>query len=329
MEAALNSSLGRTVLGPSVLKIGRAADNTLVIQDPQASSHHTEIAPGFGGTSYQVTDLGSTNGTFVNEQRLAPNSPHTLNPGDVIRIGSTTMTYETSEAAGYAPTMAASAPMPSYEPTIAVSDPFAQAAPPVFQQPQAYPNYPTPAPAQPAYPQPGYPQAQPMYPQQGYPQQGYPQPSYPQPGGFGQPSMPPPQKKSNPGLFIVIAVILVLIVGGGGAYFYIQAQPSPQKTLQTFCSALKAGDYQTVYNQYSSRVQNQLSEAQFAGFLKLGLDLSGGITACTVSNVVQDSSTTAHGSVTTTTGNGKTTTGTTPLVLEKGAWKIDTNTNGN
>ena len=75
MEAALNSPLGRAALGQIPFRIGRAPDNTLVIIDPQASGHHTEVAPGFDGNNYQVTDLNSTNGTFVNEQRLAPNMP--------------------------------------------------------------------------------------------------------------------------------------------------------------------------------------------------------------------------------------------------------------
>lgn len=367
MEAALNSSLGRTVLGPGVLRIGRATDNTLVIQDQQASSHHTEITPGFGGASYQIIDLGSTNGTFVNEQRLTPSNPRILNPGDVIRIGSMNLTYEMSGAgAGYDPTVAASGPNysptvaasgpnysptvaasgPNYSPTVAASGPtyeapdpsaqtVAQTAPPAFQQPPAYGNYPTPAQPSytppPVYPQPqaAYPQEQPMYAAQpAYAQQGYPQPGYPQPGGFGQVGMPP-QRKSNKGLFIAIAVILVLIVGGGGAFFYVQSLSSPQKTLQAYCNALKAGDYQTAYNQFSSTVQSRISETQFAGLLRLGIDLEGGMKDCTVTNVTQDSSTTAHGTLTYTFGNGKTNTGNGPLILENGTWKLDESAPGN
>lgn len=432
MEAALNSSLGRTVLGPSVLRIGRATDNTLAIQDQESSSHHAEITPSFGGNSYQIIDLGSTNGTFVNEQRLTPHSPRVLAAGDVIRIGSTSLTFEMSgSAASYAPTVSAndpiiaasaptvagsvpnfgasapnygssaptvagsapnfgssdptvaasapnfggsapnygasaptvagsapnfgaSAPTPNYEPTISASDPFAQTVaqttPPAFQQPPAYGNYTVPAQPSytppPTYPQPqvAYPQEQPMYPQSPtpYPQPSYPQPEYSQPG-FGQPSYPQPgypqpgfnqpemyqQKKSRTGLFIAIAVILILIVGGGGTFFYIQSLPSPQKTLQAYCNALKAGDYQTAYNQFSSRVQSQISEAQFAGLLKLGLALEGGVKDCTVTNVTQDSSTTAHGTLTYTFGNGKVNSGDGPLILENGSWKIDTSNTNN
>src|ERR1700688_2359171 len=107
MEASLNGPLGHTALGQGTLKIGRAPDNTLVISDPQASAHHAEITPGFDGNSYQVIDLGSTNGTFVNDQRLAANAPRQLNTGDVMGIGALRFTYEASS--GYAPTVMASA----------------------------------------------------------------------------------------------------------------------------------------------------------------------------------------------------------------------------
>src|SRR5690242_17902716 len=125
MEATLNSSLGRQMLGQTPLRIGRAPDNTLVINDPQSSSHHAEIAPGFDGNSYQITDLNSTNGTFVNEQRLPPNMPRPLTSGDVIRIGNTNFNYEVS-GLGYAPTVAAAPP--NYEPTVAAppQDPYQQ-----------------------------------------------------------------------------------------------------------------------------------------------------------------------------------------------------------
>jgi len=97
MEAVLQSSLGRTVLGPGVLTIGRALDNQLVVNNPTASSHHAEIRPGVQG--YSLTDLGSTNGTFVNEQKLDPHIPRLLRGGDRIRIGDTIFTCEAGRPA--------------------------------------------------------------------------------------------------------------------------------------------------------------------------------------------------------------------------------------
>ncbi len=38
-------------------------------------------------TGYEIIDLESTNGTWINEQRLAPNKPYTLTSGSMIRLG--------------------------------------------------------------------------------------------------------------------------------------------------------------------------------------------------------------------------------------------------
>lgn len=92
MEAALNGPQGRIVLGPTPLTIGRTPSNQLVVNDPKASSHHAEIRP--DGQGYSITDLGSTNGTFVNGQRLIPHMARQLNNGDAIRIGDVQYSYE-------------------------------------------------------------------------------------------------------------------------------------------------------------------------------------------------------------------------------------------
>ena len=92
MEASLNGSLGRIALEFARLTIGRSQDNGLVVNDLKASSHHAEIRP--DGSSYSVVDLNSTNGTFVNEQRLNPGASRLLQPGDTIRIGDTKFSFE-------------------------------------------------------------------------------------------------------------------------------------------------------------------------------------------------------------------------------------------
>lgn len=80
-----------TPLSPTkVLKIGREPDATLYINHFAVSHHHAEITYATG--CYLLRDLGSKNGTFLNDNRLEPFSVHVINPGDQIRIG-TVMVY--------------------------------------------------------------------------------------------------------------------------------------------------------------------------------------------------------------------------------------------
>jgi general secretion pathway protein E len=70
-------------LGKEPVTIGRHPDNTIPIADDLASRFHCAVEPdGVGGWS--VRDLGSRNGTKVNDQRV---KEVRLNPGDVLRIG--------------------------------------------------------------------------------------------------------------------------------------------------------------------------------------------------------------------------------------------------
>ena len=187
MEAALNSPYGRTILGPASVTIGRSPDNQLVINDPQASSHHAQIYP--DGQGYLLVDLGSTNGTFVNEQRLISHSPRMLNAGDVVRIGNTSFSYEAIGAPQDGQTEPGQYGGPAYEPTV------------ISQVAQAYP------------------QQLPDY-------QGYIPPA-PQPYAPGQVGFPnyagtavQPQKRSRLGLWIALVVIALLVVAGELAATY-------------------------------------------------------------------------------------------------------------
>lgn len=65
------------------LTIGRDASNGVAINDAEVSRKHSRLS--FQGGKYVVEDLGSTNGTFVNGQRLA--GPMVLKPGDVVSLG--------------------------------------------------------------------------------------------------------------------------------------------------------------------------------------------------------------------------------------------------
>jgi pSer/pThr/pTyr-binding forkhead associated (FHA) protein len=92
MEAALIGAPGRILLGSTKVTIGRTQDNMLVVPDPKVSSHHAEVRP--EGAFFSIVDLGSTNGTFVNEQRIDRNVPRLLQPGDILRVGDTKFTFE-------------------------------------------------------------------------------------------------------------------------------------------------------------------------------------------------------------------------------------------
>jgi len=74
------------------LSIGRAEDNDLRLDDLKASRHHARIRRDATQEAYVLTDLGSANGTWVNEVRLA--APHSLSHGDRITIGDTEIRYD-------------------------------------------------------------------------------------------------------------------------------------------------------------------------------------------------------------------------------------------
>jgi predicted component of type VI protein secretion system len=90
-----------------VATIGRDVNNDVVINDAEVSRNHGRLTEQSGG--YLIEDLASTNGTFVNGQRLI--GPKLLNPGDVVGLGET-IVIEYSFVADAGATVVASAPPP-------------------------------------------------------------------------------------------------------------------------------------------------------------------------------------------------------------------------
>jgi len=73
------------------LTIGRANNNDVALPtDEYASSRHARVEPRRDGV--WVSDVGSTNGTFVNGIRLT--RERRLAPGDVVRVGETDFRFE-------------------------------------------------------------------------------------------------------------------------------------------------------------------------------------------------------------------------------------------
>ena len=68
--------------------IGRLPESDVTVPDPGVSRRHAEIRRENGG--YLVADLGSTNGTMVNEARV---SERTLEDGDRITVGGTVLEF--------------------------------------------------------------------------------------------------------------------------------------------------------------------------------------------------------------------------------------------
>jgi hypothetical protein len=83
--------------------VGRdPASAALVVNDPEASRRHASLIP--EGQSINVEDLGSTNGTFVNGEKLV--GARVVVPGDRLRIGTTVLEValaSSGAAAAYAP----------------------------------------------------------------------------------------------------------------------------------------------------------------------------------------------------------------------------------
>jgi len=62
--------------------IGRVEDNTFQIAEPSVSSHHCEVL--LRGSDVLIRDLNSTNGTFINGEKV---TEKVIKPGQILRLG--------------------------------------------------------------------------------------------------------------------------------------------------------------------------------------------------------------------------------------------------
>ena len=73
-----------------VITIGRSEDNDRVILDPCTSRHHLQVIQHDDG-HFTLSDFGSSNGTFINGQKISGEVP--LTDIDIVRIGNTTIPW--------------------------------------------------------------------------------------------------------------------------------------------------------------------------------------------------------------------------------------------
>jgi hypothetical protein len=89
---AITAGPGRGKVYPlsatSATSVGRARANDVVLEDETVSAQHFRIRPEDG--RFALHDLGSTNGTKVNDRRV---SRHPLSDGDVVRVGDTSLEF--------------------------------------------------------------------------------------------------------------------------------------------------------------------------------------------------------------------------------------------
>jgi predicted component of type VI protein secretion system len=125
-------------LTKEVSLMGRDVSNEIILGDAEISRQHARLTRTPGG--YVLEDLGSTNGTFVNSERLMV--PRVLNPGDLVALGeNVSLTFDTATPEAVA-TVASGVAQPKEDAAAPglVAPPLAAAAPaPPAQEPAKAP----------------------------------------------------------------------------------------------------------------------------------------------------------------------------------------------
>ena len=78
--------------------LGRAADNLVVLTDASVSGKHCAVIR--RGRQFLLRDLGSTNGTRLNDVTI---TEHQLSPGDVFMAGDVELAFDGDDAEAYVP----------------------------------------------------------------------------------------------------------------------------------------------------------------------------------------------------------------------------------
>jgi hypothetical protein len=84
-------------LSSPVVRVGRAPQNDLVLDDDSVSSKHARLE--FSEGAWRVIDLDSTNGTYVDDVRLAPEVLTPIPPGSLVAFGGVRLEFRPDEEA--------------------------------------------------------------------------------------------------------------------------------------------------------------------------------------------------------------------------------------
>src|SRR5712691_11556737 len=187
----------RLAVKTPIVNIGRADYNDLVVPDPSISTSHAKLQRREG--VWVLVDLDSTNGTFVDGERVKGEAP--LAPGTTVRFGDVQLVFEpTDDALGVAKgggTQVVGAP-----PSVAPNGPPKPAASPALPPP----SRPPPAPSPPGA---GAKVAPPLRPQPPTPSRPGPRPAPKRPAA----QQPPPKKgkgcSGSAAALVVAGVVLV------------------------------------------------------------------------------------------------------------------------
>lgn len=93
LEIVEGQGAGRQIDIDGAVDVGREPGLPVVLEDTQVSRRHARFSAAEGGIV--VEDLGSSNGTFVNDQPIS--APRLLSPGDDVRVGVTVLKLRDSE----------------------------------------------------------------------------------------------------------------------------------------------------------------------------------------------------------------------------------------
>jgi serine/threonine-protein kinase len=142
---ANNQPTRTIVLDKNIYVIGRDAERDIQLSGTKVSRSHAKLERGADG-KFRITDLGSTNGSWLNDVILVANVPQVIEPGQTIRIGEHYLKIESGAALpqGYDPEMTGLQDVPpQYAPPSAAPPPPSYSPPPPAYPPQPSTPYPS------------------------------------------------------------------------------------------------------------------------------------------------------------------------------------------